>query len=245
MIPLTVEPEQCSDFYASLRPLSYSDDGSKRAKWLAESAYLALAVRMKFHSCKLRLILSAWTPMFAVGLALAAPPTAKPPTDQPATWVVHDINVNLYNLPRRYSCDELRQKFRDMLLVLGARPDLNVLTSRCELGWRSPSVRVRFSMPEVVEPTAKRGTVVEASALLVRLEPGHPASLEVTDCELMRQIKDGLLAPIPQHVTTFNLACSAPPSRGVRFNLSVQTLQPLAVGTRLADEHEPPLKRLN
>jgi hypothetical protein len=193
---------------------------------------------MRFHSRKLRLILSGGTPMFAIGFALAAAPTAQPPTNQPAAWVAHDINVHLHNLPRSYSCDDLRQKFRDVLLVLGARPDPNVLTSRCELGYRSPSVRVRFSIAEPSESTAKQGAVVEASAAVVRLEPGHPVSLDATDCELMRQIKDGLLAPISQHVTTFNLACSAPSSKGARFNLSVQTLQPLVGGVRVADERE-------
>ena len=187
---------------------------------------------MKFHRRKLQLILSAWTAMFAIGVALAAPPAAQSAGSQPATWVAHDINLNLYNLPRSYFCDELRQKFRDVLLVLGARPDANVLTSRCELGSRSPSVRVRFSMPEISESTVKGGTAVEAAATLVRLEAGHPASLEATDCELLRQIKDGLLAPISHQVTTFNLACSAPSSKGARFNLSVRTLQPLMAVAR-------------
>lgn len=203
---------------------------------------------MKFHSRKLRLIWSTWAPMFAIGLAVAAPPTAlaggtaQPPTNPSAAWVAHDINVRLYNLPRSYSCDDLRQKFRDVLLVLGARPDLDVLTSRCELGSRSPSVRVRFSMPETIESTANHATVVEVSTAVVRLEPGRPVSLDATDCELMRQIKDGLLAPISQHVTTFNLACSAPSSKGARFNLSVRTLQPVVDGVRVADERE---RRLN
>jgi hypothetical protein len=200
---------------------------------------------MKYHSRKLRLVLSAWTALFAPGLALAAPPTAQPPTDFLATWVAHDINVDLYNLPRSYSCDVLREKFRDVLLALGARQDADVLTARCEPGSRSPRVRVRFSMPEIVERTAKQGAAVEASAALVRLEPGHPVSLDATDCELMRQIKDGLLTPTSQHVMTFNLACSAPPSKWPRFSLSVRTLQPLASGVRVADERDPPLKRVN
>lgn len=200
---------------------------------------------MKYHSRTLRLIFSAWTAMFALNLALAAPPTAHPPTNFPATWVAHDINVDLYNLPRSYPCDVLREKFRDVLLALGARQDANVLAARCEPGSRSPRVRVRFSMPEIAERTAKQGTVVEVSAALVRLEPGHPVSLDATDCELMRQIKDGLLTPISQHVTTFNLACSAPSSKGAGFNLSVWTLQSPVGATRMADERALPPKRLN
>lgn len=200
---------------------------------------------MTIYRRKLHMFLSAGTPMFAIGLALAAPPTAQLPGSQPAIWAAHDVTLNLYNLPRSYFCDELRQKFHDVLLVLGARPDPNIQTSRCELGSRSPGVHARFSMPQISESPAKAGTVVEASAILVRLEPGHPVSLDVTDCELLRQIKDGLLMPLSQPVITYSLACSAPPSRGARFSLSVRTLQPLPSGVRMADEHEPPLKPLN
>jgi hypothetical protein len=195
---------------------------------------------MKFRRVRMMSILTALTPMLTVGLAVAAPPTA-----QPATWVEHDLNVDLHNLPQRYSCDDLGHKFRDVLLVLGARPDLKILTARCELSSRSPIVRLQFSLPELVERTSKRGTIVQAAAAIVRLEPGHPVSLYAADCELMRQIKDKLLAPMSQRVTSFNLACSAPSSKGARFNLSVQTLQPLDGGARVADEHEAPLKRLN
>jgi hypothetical protein len=195
---------------------------------------------MKIYSSRMMLILIALTPVLPVGLGLAAPPAA-----QPAIWVAHDLNVDLHNLPQRYSCDDLQHKFRDVLLVLGARPDLKVLTTRCELGSRSPSVRLQFSMPELVERTSNRGLVVEAAPAIIRLEPGHPVSLYATDCELMRQIKDRLLAPMSQRLMSFNLACSAPPSRGPRFILSVQALKPLDGGARVADEGELPLKRRN
>jgi len=195
---------------------------------------------MKFYTSSIMLILSALTPPLA-----AAPTPAAPLTVQPASWVAHDLKIGLFNLPQRYSCDDLRYKFRDMLLALGARPNLKVLTARCELGSRSPEVRLQFSMPELAERASKRGMVVDSAATIVRLEPGHPASLHATDCELMRQIKDRLLAPLSQRVMSFNLACSAPPSRGARFSLSIQTLQPLEGGARVADEREPPLKRLN
>ena len=131
------------------------------------------------------------------------------------------------------------------LLVLGARPDLEILTVRCERGSRSPSVRLQFSMPELVKPTSTPGIVIDAAAATSRLEPGHPASLNDADCELLRQMKDRLLAPLSQRALTFNLACSAPPSRRARFNVSVQTLKLFDSHARVAQEREPPLKRLN
>ena len=196
-------------------------------------------MRSNFHRSKRVFGLTVLIPVLTAYPALSAPPAAQ----TAAAWVAHDLTVKLHNLPGRYSCDDLRLKFRDVLLVLGARPDLKVLTSRCEL--RSPVVRVQFAMPELVESTSERGVALEAAAAFVRLEPGHPASLNATDCELLRQIKDGLLAPMSRRVVSFNLACSALSSSGPRFNLSVQTLKPLDGGARVADEARFPLKRSN
>lgn len=200
---------------------------------------------MRFHRRRLTLILFALTAMFAMNIALTAPPTTQPPTSRPLFWAARDINLSLHNLPRSYFCDELRQKFRDVLLAVGARAEPNVLASRCEAGSRSPSVRSRFSIPELVANGVQNGTVGETATALVRLEPGHPVSLDATDCELMRQIKDGLLAPLSQHVVTFNLACSAPPARGPRFSLTARTLQPLVTNARVADERELARNRRN
>ena len=195
---------------------------------------------MKFRSCKLMLILVALTSPLAIGSAQAAAQAA-----QPATWVAHDLTIDLRNLPGRYSCDDLSHKFHDVLLVLGARPDLKILTVRCERASSSPNVRLQFSMPDLVKPTSSRKLFVDATAATIRLEPGHPASLNQADCELLRQIKDRLLAPMSLRVVSFNLACSAPPSRGARFNVSVQMLSPLDSHARVAEEREPPLKRAN
>jgi hypothetical protein len=195
---------------------------------------------MKFHSVRIGLILITLTPTLTVGPTLAAPLTGLP-----ASWVAHDLNIDLHNMPQRYSCDDLQRKFHDVLLLLGARPDLRVLATRCESGSRSPSVRLQFAMPELAQHTAKPGVGIEAAAAVVRLEPGHPGSLYAADCELMRQIKDRLLTPLSQHVVNFNLACSAAASRGARFTLSVQMLQPLDGGARMADDRALPLKQLN
>ncbi|HEY6924169.1 MAG TPA: hypothetical protein VI653_11925 [Steroidobacteraceae bacterium] len=184
-----------------------------------------------FHRARRVLIATALTP-----LLMAYPATAAPPTAQPATWIAYNLSVDLHNLPTRYSCDELYFKVRDVLLALGTRQDLEVLISRCEPGSRSPIARVRFTIPELAGQTSKRGVAVEAAAAIVRLEPGHPASLYAADCELLRQIKDRLLAPIHLLVVSFNLDCAALSSSRPRFNLSVQTLKPLEVGARVANE---------
>lgn len=125
-----------------------------------------------------------------------------------------------------------------------SRVDMRVAARRCELGSRSPLVRVQLVIPDLVEPTPKRGAAVGVAAI-VRLETGHRQSLYPADCELMRQIKDGLLAPLRRRVVSFNLTCSALSSNGPRFNLSVQTWQPLDGGAHLVSEARLPLKQPN
>jgi len=63
--------------------------------------------------------------------------------------------------------------------------------------------------------------------------PGQPASITNADCELLRQIKDDLLAALPDRVLDFNLACEAPATRWP-FGVSVQTLTPVAGQARVA-----------
>ena len=40
-------------------------------------------------------------------------------TSAPAVWAPHELIVNLHDLPKHYSCDDLWYKFRAILLTLG------------------------------------------------------------------------------------------------------------------------------
>jgi hypothetical protein len=149
----------------------------------------------------------------------------------PATWRPYDLIVDLHDLPQRYSCDDLWYKFRDVLLAMGARPDIKILVYRCERGLtdgnaRSPRAQLRFSMPELLSPVQSRWAQLQAVTTTVRLAPGHPASLLSGDCELLRQMKDGLLESLSERVVSFNLACASPRSARWPFNVTVQALTP-------------------
>jgi len=151
---------------------------------------------------------------------------------QPATWRPYDLIIDLHALPVRYSCDDLWYKFHDVLLALGARPDLEILAYRCEPGLddraaRSPHVQLRFNLPETVDPSQARWADIQATAATVRLAPGHPAALHDSDCELLRQMKDELFATLdqPTRVVGFALACAAPHTARWPFNVTVQSLE--------------------
>lgn len=159
-------------------------------------------------------------------------------TGRPAEWRPHDIIVDLHNLPQRYSCDDLWYKFRDVLLAIGARPDVKILAYRCgpqrgDLAY-SPSVHLQFSIPALLDPAHARWADIDAAPQTIRLTPGQPGSLHDSDCELMRQIKDGLLAALPEKIVSFNLACAAPPSRRWPFSVTVQALASVNTNPRVA-----------
>lgn len=195
------------------------------------------------------------------GIALASPPAPAPPASsqlpestaqpspqlparEPAVWIQHDIVVHLEDLPRRYSCDDLWYKFRDVLLALGARQNMRILAYRCEsaLGAiaRSPSVHLQFELPQAVQGGDVRWADMQANPRTVRLGPGSPASLDASDCELLRQIKSGLLPALSDHVVAYHLACQAAPAARHPFSLSVQALVPASTGdSRLASSSQP------
>jgi hypothetical protein len=168
---------------------------------------------------------------------------AAPAPGRPAQWRSHDIIVDLHNLPTRYTCDDLWYKFHDVLLALGARPDMKILTYRCgpQLGKLadSPSVQLQFSLPELLDAGQARWADIDVTARNVRLSPGHPGSLRDSDCVLLRQIKDKLLAALPEQVISFNLACAAPKSARWPFNVTVQALTPVSTTPRVAAQVSP------
>jgi hypothetical protein len=165
---------------------------------------------------------------------------------QQAVWARHDIVIRLRNLPKRYSCDDLRYKFHDVLLSLGARPDMRILASQCKQkgseGRRSPRVHLTFDTPEAVQGPHVRLSEFRAITTKVYLGPGQPRSLDASDCELMRQMKDSWIATLPDRVIDYHMPCGAAPSPqdpATRFSLSVEALTP-ADRARLATRAWPP-----
>lgn len=155
--------------------------------------------------------------------AQAAPPQGAAPSpgeSGPVVWSAYDRVIDLENLPKRYKCDELGSKVRDILLTLGAGPELQVVPLSCNT-W-SPRVRLRFSLLKRVA-RAKAGAVnLQAVPGTLLLEPGHPPSVTAADCKLLRQLKDVLLPTLPVRVVSYRFTCIEPPSRHRRFRLLVQ-----------------------
>jgi hypothetical protein len=151
-----------------------------------------------------------------------SPPSAA----RPAIWRTYDMIVNFQSLPRTYTCDQLWYEFHGILLRLGApAASISILPYDCSPSpggyMRSPHVEVRFRLPFVLQPGVT-GAPIEAVERAVRLAPGEPKTLQASDCQLLQQIEQTMLASMPVEVRAAHFDCSAPAPRSGRFTVTVK-----------------------
>lgn len=140
--------------------------------------------------------------------------------------------VDLQNLPRTYTCDQLWYEFRGILLQLGAWPySINILPYHCSPSpggyLRSPDVEARFQLPIFLQGEAAKTPQTEAVVRTVRLAPGEPKILQASDCQLLQQISQTMLTSIEARVDEMHFDCAAPSRRAADFDVTVSL--PMAV----------------
>jgi hypothetical protein len=165
----------------------------------------------------------AITPMAAHAAGESA---AEAAAAKPALWRTYDMIVNLRNLPQTYTCDQLWYELHGILLRLGAWPySINILPYHCSPkpgGFlRSPDVQVGFQLPFFLQGVAAKSAPAKAVERTIRLSPGKPDTLHSSDCQLMQQISQTLLASLPVRVDGQHFDCSAPPRRAANFDVTV------------------------
>lgn len=161
-----------------------------------------------------------------LGAWIVARAQANAPAGKPALWRTYDMIVNLQNLPRTYTCDQLWYEFRGILVRLGAWPySISILPYHCSPtpsgDMKSPNVEVRFQLPFFLQGPAAKSAPARAIERTIRLAPGEPKTLQTSDCQLLQQIDGTLLANILAHIDTENFHCSADPRRAADFDVTV------------------------
>lgn len=139
--------------------------------------------------------------LFAAGPA-PAQPIATPAANagSPAVWFPYDLIIDLQNLPRVYTCDDLYYKFRDVLVALGAQHWPMIHTYRCNS--RSPRMHLQFALAKTVSGSEQQYASMQVSSKTLELGPGKPQSLTQSDCQLLDQIKDTLLPALPVKIVS-------------------------------------------
>jgi len=174
---------------------------------------------------------SGWMLVPAAALGITSQGADAADTPVAAAWQKHALIVDLHHLPKRYSCDELWYKFKDVLLAVGAAPEPKIVPYRCDrrvgaLGY-SPKVQLKFSTPVALTGANNRWATIRAVSRSVRLQPGELAHIDEEDCALLSQLRATLLKALNDPVTTFHLACLAPSTAKPPFGLTVRALVPI------------------
>lgn len=152
--------------------------------------------------------------------------TTLPPGKEWAAWINRDIQIDLQDLPRVYTCNELWYKFHAILLAIGAREYMSIEPYNCgkgASGGRSPSVHLRFLTLIPVTGDQVRWANTGAQEKTVVLAPGEPKRLEPGDCALVKQLQGTLFAYLGVPVSTARFDCSAPAAHD--FELSARLLE--------------------
>jgi hypothetical protein len=154
--------------------------------------------------------LSPTTPVRAQ--AEAPPPASGTSTQLAAQWVPKEARFTYQGFTSRYSCDGLRDKVREALLKLGARPDLTVRATGCSspAGAPDPFPGVTIKM-QVLKPADMNALTalqtVPAHWKSIDLKLNRDALSEAGDCELIEQIKHSLLPLFTTRNVDFSSTC--------------------------------------
>ena len=150
-----------------------------------------------------------------LALAAQAAPTAEP--GPAATWQPRKLEFTYMGITARYSCDGIEQKVRDILVTLGARKDVHVRASGCDMGAgsglgrisRTAMVEAEFNalVPEASGATPAAAAHVRTAWVPVELRADRPRFLGAGDCELIEQLRDVLLKDFTLRNTEYRAAC--------------------------------------
>ncbi len=184
---------------------------------LVASVILALAVTGTAHAARA---------VEATGGAGEAPATV------PAHWAKKKLNFAYMGFTTRYSCQGLRDKVRDVLLQLGARPaDLSVYPIGCtqSIGRPEPSPSVRGTF-YVLEPASGSTEQPVAGAWQrVNVSVGDPGLDTAGQCELVEQVKHRILPLFTTRNVDFKQSCIPHKLTPSGSSLSVEVLKPASL----------------
>ena len=130
-----------------------------------------------------------------------------------AVWAPKELNFAYQGFTTKYSCDGLQERMRDVLLKLGARPDLRVRGYGCTLiQGPDPFAGVSIKM-NVLQPAGKQGGPAvpvhwQRVDLLTGLYEHDPVGA-AADCELIGQIKQKILPLFATRNVDYRSTCEA------------------------------------
>ncbi len=70
------------------------------------------------------------------------------PTEEPAAWTRHEVDLQYMGFTTRYTCSGLKSKVKLLLKYMGVRDDVKILERGCEFGYQKvadfPRLKITF-----------------------------------------------------------------------------------------------------
>ena len=178
-------------------------------------------------------VLAAFTPV-----CRASPAVTAAGTPVAAVWRERHLDFVYLGRTARYSCDGLRDKVRALLVELGARRDLKILTTGCDdfgglrVARGMPGLTITFSSPALPDPAAKPLHAGDLSVTDARFVPFLITSdafrnLGIGDCELVEAFTRQILPKLAARVQKRDITCVPYQLSGSRFLVQGQILKAL------------------
>ena len=130
-----------------------------------------------------------------------------PAPSEPAVWVPKVLTFTYRGVTAHYTCDALQTRVKALLLELGARPDLKVMTWGCARQIAPdilPGVTVQMN---VLQPAASGAAPLAAHWKRVDLLANRSPSEAAGDCELISQIKLNVLPLFSVRNVDYSATC--------------------------------------
>jgi hypothetical protein len=172
----------------------------ERAAGVGAGSAVEVAMHLRDMIVALLTFSSAW--------AAPAPDAAVEPAHELAVWVPMQLNFVYRHSTTQYSCSGLEARMKNLLLKLGARPDLDVRGYGCtRLSGPDPlaGVKVRMNVLEVAGPRPGVGAHWKRVDLLGDRDLMEAAA----DCELIEQVAEKILPLFTVRNVDYNATCQA------------------------------------
>lgn len=119
---------------------------------------------------------------------LAGRAFAADPAPEAGVWQLHELSFDYFGFTSTYSCDGLADTLRRLLLLSGARADVQAEPGACAASFGQPDkfARAKLSFYTLAprSSAAAAGEAVPGHWKRVDLTARHPLELAVGDCEL-------------------------------------------------------------
>ena len=144
--------------------------------------------------------------------ARASPPqTSAAETREPgesAAWVPKVLSFTYHGVTTRYTCEALQTRMKALLLELGARSDLKVVTWGCTRQFAADVFPGVTAQMNVLQPAASgAATPLTAHWKRVDLLANRSPSEAAGDCELISQIKLNVLPLFTVRNVDYSATC--------------------------------------